>query len=239
MNVTNLTKVNELLRTNSPAIFAGLGVSGVLTTGVLAAQAGYKTGLRLRDEPDDLSLKEKAKKTWKLYIPAVISGAGAIGCIVASAKVSHRRAAAAAGAYSITERAFSEYREKMVEVLGENKEERIHDEIIQKRIDNNPPTEILMTGNGEVLCCELYTRRYFRSTMENLRRAMNDINAELNSSMYATLADFYYIIGLPPTSTAGSLGWTSDKLMDLRFTTTLSEDGQPCLAFEYNYVDPL
>ena len=75
--------------------------------------------------------------------------------------------------------------------------------------------------------------------MESLKKARNDINSRVMNHDYATLDDFYYIVGLAPSSIGGQLGWKSPKLMELEFSTVLSEDGRPCLAFDYNYTEPL
>jgi hypothetical protein len=75
--------------------------------------------------------------------------------------------------------------------------------------------------------------------MEKLRRANNELNSKLLKHDYATLDDFYYMLGLSPTTTSGNIGWQSDKLMDLIFSTTLSDDGRPCITFEYNYTKTL
>jgi hypothetical protein len=85
----------------------------------------------------------------------------------------------------------------------------------------------------------LMTRRYFKSDMETLRRAENDIGARTIHDCYTTVSEFYNLVGLKPTSVSDNQGWSSDKLMELRFSTCLTESGDPCLAFDYNYVKPL
>lgn len=83
------------------------------------------------------------------------------------------------------------------------------------------------------------TGRYFVGDMEKLRQAVNEVNAKLLREDYVVIGEFYYILGLQQTSSAGRLGWTSDKLLELEFSTTLTEDNKPCLAFDYNYVKPM
>jgi hypothetical protein len=75
--------------------------------------------------------------------------------------------------------------------------------------------------------------------MESLRRAENDINARLNHHDIASLDDWYDIIGMPPTAGSADRGWHSDKLLRVEFTSILTDDGRPCLAFTYNYTRPL
>ncbi len=235
-----LNNVVKALKSNSPEILTALGVSGVVTTSYLVGKASFRASRHLGEGPAGPTIKEQAKETWKLYIPAGISGVLTIGCIIGASKANGARTTAAVTAYSISERAFGEYREKVVEQIGKGKEQKIRDEIVQERISKNPSNqEIVIIGGGHVLCCELFTHRYFRSDMERLKKAQNDINAKIISEMYVTLDELYDLIGLPNTSNSSNLGWNSDKLMALNFSTVISEDGEPCLAFDYNYTKPI
>lgn len=241
-----VNNVLKTVKTHSPEILTALGATGVATTAYLAARAGYKASAAI----DTVEFKEgtshdakerfksRAKLTWRLYIPPAVSGAVTIGCVLAGSKGQGRRTAAAVTAYSLTEKAFSEYKEHVIEQIGASKEEKIRNEIAQEKINADPPKskEIIIIGNGEVLCCELLTMRYFRSSMEGLRKAENDLNAWIINALHVTLEDWYELIGLPPTSQASDLGWDSDKLMNLEFSPCISPDGEPAIGFDYNYL---
>jgi len=238
-----LATLEQKVYENTPEILTAIGVSGVVTTGYLAVLAGQSAQGEIAAEQiaQDriLSRKEKLKLTWKCYIPAVASGIATIACVVGSHRVSTRRTAAAYSLMTFTDAAFKEYREKVAETIGEKKEEAIRDEVVKDRIARNPPSnEVVLVGPGNVLCCELYTGRYFNSDMHTLLSAENELNARLLREMYATLSDFYCLVGLPYTDMSDDFGWTSDKLVKLKVTTVLADDGRPCLAFNYNYIDP-
>lgn len=248
MNKHILSKTLQTLKSNSPEILTAFGVAGVVTTSYLTGKAAYKASRIIEEDEQRLFLenrkerfKERVRLTWKLYIPASLSGAMTIGCIIGGSRATGKRTAAAVTAYSLTERAFAEYREKVVDEIGKGKEQRIRDELAQSHISSTPPIsrEVIITGGGNVLCCELYTHRYFRSDMESLRKAQNDLNMMVVNNYYVTLEEFYDLIGLPHTSVSDNLGWDSGRLMELQFSTTLSDAGEPCLAFEYNYLKPL
>jgi hypothetical protein len=81
--------------------------------------------------------------------------------------------------------------------------------------------------------------RYFLSDMESLRKAENRVNAHMLGHDYATLSEFYYEVGLQQTSVSSNLGWTSDHLLELVFSTTMHEGQIPCIAFDYNYIHPV
>lgn len=238
---TILTKLTKTVKSNSPEILTALGVSGVITTAYLAAKASFKSAVKLGYTDPKQGFKEDVKLVWKEYIPASIAGGLTVCCIIGASKSNAKRTAAAVTAYSLTEKAFSEYKEKVVEEIGKGKEQKIRDEAAQQKVTNNPPTgkETLLVGPGYILCCELFTGRYFRCDMEKLQRAKNKINAKINNELYVALDEFYELIGLPSTSNSGFIGWNSDRQMELLITTVLSDSGEPCLAFEYNYTKPL
>ncbi len=246
-----IRQTEKILNQHSPNILTAIGVSGTVTTAYLAGKASYASALVILGHENaghyeygervglEMTAREKVELVWKLYIPATLSGTATVICIVGANRVGSRRTAALTAAYSLSERAFVEYRDKVVEVIGEKKEKTVRDELVKDKIRDNPPSkEILISGPGNVLCCELYTGRYFSSDMETLRRSQNDINAKLLAHEYASLSDFYYMIGLPYTSTSDNSGWSSDKQLELSFTTVMAEDGRPCLAFDYNYIQP-
>lgn len=243
-------KLEHVAKVNSPVILTAFGVSGTIATAYLTGRAAYESrGVIEQAEMDRsvetldtdvemryLTTRDKVELVWELYIPAGISCAATVGCIVLATRVGSRRTAALTAAYSLSEKALVEYREKVAEKFGEKKEKSIRDEIAQDRVAKSPPQNTIITGDGTVLCYEMFTGRYFNSDMESLRRATNDINAKLMREMYATLSDFYYILGLPYTTYSSDVGWESDRLLELDFTTVLSEDSKPCIAFDYNYT---
>lgn len=235
--------LEKLALDNSPVLLTAIGVAGVIGTAVLTHRAATKAE-RIKQAEWDLvdqgkrpspEKRELFDITWKQYIPPVISGTVTVGCIVMANRIGTKRAAAMAAAYTILEQASNEYRDKVVERIGANEERKVRDEIAQDYVSNNPPREdnMVIVGNGNVLCCELYTRRYFESTVEDIKKAVNDTNYQINAHGYASLSDFYDRLGLPRTVVSEEMGWTSDKLMDVEFTGTIAEDGRPCVAINF------
>lgn len=237
-----IVKTGQLLSRNSTSILTAVGATGVVTTAYFAAKASFEASEMLEGTQPDLTLIEKAEIVWPCYIPATITGVVTISSILLSHKVETSRTAAAVSAYSLTERAFSGYKEKVVEEIGKHREQTLRDEIAQDSVTKNPPDSpglTVLSGNGDVLCCELYTGRYFMSSMESLKKAQNDVNFDIINQLYVTLDSFYDCIGIPHTAHSSELGWDSSEKMELVFCTTLTEDGKPCLAFNYNYVKPI
>ncbi|MET0786530.1 MAG: DUF6353 family protein [Paenisporosarcina sp.] len=237
------------IKANSPIILSVAAGIGTITTAFLVGKASYEAANVIREHEEHNApainpkqrLKDRTTLVWKLYIPSAVSTVSTVVCIVGANRVETKKTVAAHAALAFTERAYSEYRDKVVEEFGPRKDQAIRDKVVADQIINkpSPSQDVLVTGPGNVLCCEMFTMRYFACDMETLRRAQNDLNAKLLKHDYATFDDFYYMIGLQQTSTSGQLGWTSDKLMELEFSTTLSDDGRPCITFTYNYTKTL
>ena len=241
------------LSKHSPEILIGLGITGMITTTVLAVKATPKA-LQLIDyrkeelDVEKLTPIETVKTTWKCYIPAAVSGVVATACIIGSNSVNARRNAALAAAYKLSESAFSEYRDSVIESFGEKKEKTVRDKMSAKQLEEHPvsQTEIIVTGKGQTLCFDPLSHRYFYSSVDKINRAINKLNHEINTSPFCndgvTLNDFYDEIGIPGTTTGDGLGWTlrtgliefypSAQIVD----ENEEHEGEPCLVL--NFTNP-
>ncbi len=139
-------------------------------------------------------------------------------------------------AYSLAEKAAAEYKTKVVEKIGAKKEQTIRDEVAQDQVTNKPMDRTIIVESGEVPCMEAYTGRYFSSSMETIKQAVNNLNYMVNNNFYASLTDFYNMLGLPRTEISDEVGWNSDKLMDISFSTAMDKSGKPVLVMSYHVV---
>jgi hypothetical protein len=228
--------IKRFIKDNSSVILSVGACVGVISTAYLAGQAGYRTAHKLENEDPTMELKEKARIVWRLYIPTGATAAATIIFVAGIKHVDGRKTLAAQTALAVSQRAYESYRAEVIDELGERKDQTLLARVAEKKVKDNPPSTIVaVSGSGRVLCCELFTSRYFLSDMDALNKAVNEINAKMLRHDYATLDDFYYEINLENTMVSGQSGWSSDKLMALEFSTVL-RDGVPCLAFSYNYI---
>lgn len=235
-------RLQKLTIDNSPTILTGVAVAGTVVTAVLTGKATFhytkflaEEGYYDRDYKFERTTREHVEKAWKLYIPAATTSLLTVTCIIGANRIGTRRAAAVAAAYTLSERAFSEYREKVVEKLGAKKEQAVRDELAQDRVRRNPinSSQLIIVNGKSVMCFEAYTGRYFLSDMETIRQAVNTINHKINTDQYASLTDFYWELGLPKTSISDDVGWNTDKLLDVDYSATMMEDGTPCMSIDY------
>jgi len=225
---------------NSPTILSCIAVAGLVGTVILSTRATPKALLLLeeaeREKGGRLTSIEIIKEGWSPYIPTIVAGAATIACIIGSNHISLKRHAALASIYTLTDTAFREYRSKVVEQIGKNKAQKIHDEVQQDRVYNNPVTvnDITTTGHGNTLCFDGLTGRYFLSDIEYMRRSVNNLNHKLLNDMYVSLNDLYYELGLREVEFGNLLGWDVDQnLIEPVFTATLSENEEPCISIHF------
>lgn len=131
----------------SPALLFGAGVVGVVSTVVLASKATLKLSDIVEDtsvtinkiktlEHDDYSDKDRTKdkaiaytqssiQIAKLYAPAFLLGAVSIGCLTGSHQILSRRNVALTAAYAGVEKSLRDYRGRVIETIGAEKESAI------------------------------------------------------------------------------------------------------------------
>lgn len=263
MDITKLknkaNKLLELTKKHSPELLTGTAVVGLIGTAVMAYRCSPKAHEIVEKKRDKMYLVqlddkkakrevvlETAKELTPVLLPPVILGAATTACIIGSNRISSKRIAVISTAYAISEKAVKELNLKMNDVLGEKKAKTIKDAIAKDKLDQNPPprdeSQILLTGNGDVLCMDSYSGRYFKSNAEKIAQAINELSALARDEMYVTLNDFYYAIHLPQLKMGDDLGWfAEDEIkgsIPITISAQLTEDRQPCLCIDYE-VRPL
>lgn len=244
MNFASIAKsIGMTLKDHSPQILTGLGALGVVTTTVMAVKATPSALEEIKNEEARRSVdrpnyilnpKEKVAVAWKHYIPATSMGLATISCIIGANSINLRRNAALISAYSITEKAFSDYKHKVIETMGEDRDYQIRQEITNDRMhEANNTRSLVLTGTENFLCYDSYCDRWFESTLEKIRKAQNDVNYDILNDGYASLNDFYRLVGLEPNKIGEEVGWRSDLLMDLDFEPKITAEGKPAIAMVF------
>lgn len=234
--------VKSTMVKNAPGILVGVGIVGMVGTTILAVRATPKAIKLIENkkrelEVDSLTPVETVKTTWKCYIPAAVTGVTSTACLIGASSVSARRNAALATAYNLTKVALNDYKDAVVETIGEKKEQVVRDAVAKKKIEQDPVTntEVIVTERGTTLCYDAVFGRYFRSDIDTIKRAVNELNRSIVSSMYASLNEFYDEIGLPPIEIGDKLGWNMDDgQIEVDFSSQLAADGTPCLVISFN-----
>ena len=263
MSKTDVTKyfkmMKQFAKKRSPEILTGIGIAGMITTTVLAVKATPKALQLIEEEKDRRTDKilegmspnedencwqvvklkpiEVVKVAWKPYIPVALLGASSVACLIGANSVHARRQAALYSAYKLSETAFTEYRDKVLETVGEETEKEVRDKVAKDKVEKNPAskTEIYMTGKGESLFYDPISDRHFMSDIETIRKIVNDLNYAMGygSEMYVSLSQLYDELGLKHTSISDNIGWNiRDGLIEPDFSSQIDE-GKPCIVLDW------
>lgn len=248
MSKFDLTAVVKSIRTtmvkHSPEILTGIGIAGMVTTTVLAVRATPKALDILSEIKEDHAedtdkkamSKEVVSRVLPVYIPSAITGVVSIACLIGASSVNARRNAALAAAYTLSDTALREYKEKVVETIGEKKERNIREEISKDRVKNDPvdTTKIIITEKGNTRFYDAMTKRRFTSDLEYIRRVENKLNRRMRDEFSISLNEFYDEVGLEQVPVGDILGWNIDRgYIEIMPDTMLDDDGTPCIVLDY------
>lgn len=239
--MANLVKMSAVKY--SPEILIGFGIVGMITAGVMAVKATPKA-IRLNEESkrekeekkEEFTKADSVKACWKCYAPSIAICVISAGCIIGGTSVNVRRNAALAAAYTMSETALAEYKEKVVEVVGDKKEKQIRDQMAQEKVTEASAKgkEVIITGKGKTLCYDAISGRHFESDIDTIKLAVSELNRRLILEDYISLNEFYYEIGLKPTKGGNDLGWNI-KNGEISCSYSAVLDGDiPCIYIDYS-----
>lgn len=225
----------RLIRSATPYALTGAALVGVGLTGFFAATGAMnaQTILAENGAADD-SFKEKARLTWRCYIPALSVAAVTGASIVGLHGVLGRRVASVAAATAVAESQLERLKDAVKEVATPPQREEIQNAATRHVAETQiaPPVADDL-AEGTQLCFEAYSGRYFIASMEDIRAAVNTLNAQINNSLYASINDLYDQLGLERTRYGDDVGWNSDYLIEPSFSADLTGDGRPYIVLDY------
>jgi hypothetical protein len=243
-NVVTSSLGRKLLLTqkHSPVLLVGLGISGFVGTVVLAVKASLKMEGIVKDTEDKLaaidsdeSLSEsdqkKARKKvqvqtfvkiCKLYAPTFGVGIVSIGALTGGHIIQFRRLSGLSAAYAAVDQGFREYRKRVVNELGADKDAEyryglVEQEIFVREDENGKPIiEKMMRVNPDAKM-EMYAKRFEKGNVNWSDRRQdnqtfisaqqNYANERLESQGYLFLSDVYVALGFKETSASRLVGW--------------------------------
>lgn len=231
---------------HEPEILMGMGISGLIFSTLWGVKATIKAVETVRNykeskQFDKLTKKEIFKLTWRYYWPVAASVVLSVPCIILGNRVSSKRYAALATAYTITESALQEYKDTAREVVGEKKAKQIQENLDAKKIEETYKNgnQVILTGNGESLFFEPLSGRYFKSNWNDIAKAANELNAEAlgNMSGQISLNDWFSRLGLEDTEIGDTMGWELNNnphnLINIEISSHVTKDNVPCGSISY------
>lgn len=240
--------IGTFFKKHNTAILTGASVAGVVATSVLATKATIKSvrqydaeleqrNLELKSEGieplEKLPVKDTIKLCWKNYIPTGVTMAATIATDVCSTKVADKKAAIATAAANIANQAYVELKDSINEVVTDPEtRKKIESKAAEKKSirESNEPAALVGTSNaiiygqGPTLFKLAYNGVYFRSSVNKIDKAVNNLNYKMmyNNEMYASLSDFFDELGIRDLITPSSdqVGWNIDSRIETKKSKT-------------------
>lgn len=207
--------MKKFLRRNSSTILTCVGAVGVVATAVMAVKATPKVLTLIEnakeEKGEELTKMEIVKVAGPSYIPAIITGAATIACIVGSNVISKHQQAALMSAYALLDNSYKEYRKKVDELHGEEAGKQVRAEIVKDKYTGDGKT----LDDGKELFYDFYSGRYFRATKEDVLRAEYETNRKLYVDYSVGLNDFYEFVGLEPLAEYDEMGWCCGQIEEM------------------------
>lgn len=146
-----------------------VGAVGTVATAALAVKATPKAMRIIEQEEqtinESLTNIDKVKLTWKCYIPAIIAGTTTIACIFGANKLNKHALTALMSSYVMLDNSYKEYKNKVMELYGEESETRIKEEIAKDHYDVE---DIDITNDEKVLFFDYNSLQYFNAKMSDV-----------------------------------------------------------------------
>ena len=251
----NLHKFGFKFKKHSPEILAVAGVVGIVASGIMACKAstklsgvieetkeqldqvhdyveknGFSDKYTEEDSKKDTAIiyTQTAVKLVKLYGPAVILGTLSITAMLTSNKILRKRNIALAAAYTTVDKAFKDYRGRVIERFGEELDKELKYNLKSKEIE-----EVVTDENGEETTvkktvkamnpndiseyarffdesCSSWNKSQFHNQMF-LKQQQNYANDLLKAQGYLFLNDVYKMLGMDVAPYGQVVGWIYDE----------------------------
>lgn len=227
---------------NSPALMFGIGIGTMVGTVILASKATLQLESVL-DKHEGYTDRESAKAhkmalavdITKLYAPAAALGVISVGTLTGSHVVLSKRNAALTAAYAALDKTYREYRDRVREEFGDEKERQVHFDIDEKSVvrDGTTGKALSTTGiHGKSIYARFFDQmcrdwspepEYNRMFLSCQQNYLNDL---LHARGHVFLNEAYDRLGIPRSKAGNLVGWVvgnGDNYVDFGIFDKTSE----------------
>lgn len=238
-----LFKGANITKKYAPEILTSVGIVGFVVAAVMGAKATLKLEPIVDKLNDDLvqirghkvinpeaDVKKDKIRVYtraivsigRTYGPAVGVGLGSAVCVVSAHGILRRRNVALVAAYQVLEKSFSNYRERVVEEYGEEKDLEYRAGLRTESVKEGNKTVIMTSEIDRVKGASPYGRWFDQVNatewnklpeynLMTLRSQQAYANQKLQVQGYLFLNDVYESLGIERSQAGQVVGWYIDK----------------------------
>lgn len=234
------------LQKHSPEILIAAGITGIVVGTIMACRATRKLDEVMEEQQKEktyledfywegeIDHKEYQKnlakvyvttglKIAKLYAPAVTMEVAAIGCVLGAHGIMKKRNVALMAAYKAVEQSFNDYRQRVIEEFGEEKDYDLKHGIQHEKVkvdeDGKKVTKTLNKADPNNI--SQYARFFDAASKEwqgipeydlmFLKSQQNYMNDLLHARGHVFLNEVYDALGLERSRAGAVVGWVLTK----------------------------
>lgn len=198
---------------NSPTILTCIGAAGMISTVIFAVKATPKAIELLEEEKkaqgEELTKVDIVLTAGPAYIPTIALGTATLACFFGANVLSQKQTRSLTAAYALLERTYNDYRNKLIELHGEEMDKEIRDAIVRDH------------ANYHVIDCDIPENKLIwyddisGNSVSRYEREIIDAEYHLNRNFtmrgYATLNEFYEFLGMPLTEYGERMVWSMEE----------------------------
>lgn len=187
--------MNRFLNKHCASILTCCASAGVIFTAVLVAKETPKALKLLEEEKDSSTVVNKVVTVVSTYAPAIVMGSVTIACIFGANIMNKKQQALIVSVYCFANQTFKEYRQKLIELYGEEADEKIQDEMFAVRRAEYHQTHLDIPDT----ILEFYepiSKRYFQAYEREVMDAEYHLNRNYVLRGYISLNEYYEFLGL-------------------------------------------
>ena len=232
-----LTSSKIFMKRNASTILTCVGAVGVVATAVTAVQATPKA-IKLIEEKrseqgGELTKWETIQVAAPVYIPSLLIMATTLTCIFGANILNKRKQASLMSAYALLNQTHRSYRNKVIELHGEEADQEINAEIAKDQYEEE---KIELEDPEKKLFYDLFSKQYFESTEADVLEAQYLLNRSLSIRGYASAKEYYDFLGIPSVDGGEEIGWSTgmnsefywQEWVDFPQQHTIMEDNLEC-----------
>lgn len=232
--------VTGFAKRHSPEILTAMAVGGTGASAYFVAKATYKAtpiidNMKAAGAPG----KEIFKKVAPLYAASGVSLASTVACIIGARVAGAQQVAAMSTLLASSQAAAKEVWNQVEQRYGTDAVQEIKNDIATAKMNAIPTTEnqIINTGHGDTLFCDLFSGRYFRSSIECVKQAALDVQSRCVTSLdlWITFNDIYDALNVPCIKAGRNAYFGVENPFKWYFAYGPADNGEPCIVLDTEY----
>lgn len=195
-------------RITSSTVLSIFSAAGVVATVATAIHATPKAMQLIEEIPEEERTPQQIiKKTWKVYVPTILSGVATIGCIFGSNALNKKQQATMMSAYALLEQSYKRYREHREEIF------KVLEEKAKEELDEDE-SSMIDTDKKYKFVIDTYRNKVFERAFVEIQDAEYKLNQKFSMDGEVCLNDFFELLGLERHPLGDKIGWSQEYGLD-------------------------